>query len=495
MIKGNLTERQNYEEYIRSHKDNIGYPFWNIYWESRKLIRYFFIKKTKEKREFELQEIRLINLMSLTYAVTRIGGLIYTWYWNESLPNILLNVPNSKPNWAVSIEEIAEVFIEIPFKTVESVLLKAKTPYNTISEIYDAYSNRDIKAFSDHLSTVPIDEIFTSYTIIQASWRTWNVLSEKEFDVDKFEKTLRYELVDTYEIFNLNREGDIHPVSIVDKIYSTSEQLSTIEEEELPQDPRRIIFALCIAMKLAHRIFEYWLGESDPISETMGLILNEPIVQDIYNMYVQFPRDKEEAERIVIQCIKTLNHIFDDEIPEDIFDEEIDYTQNEGSEETMLQPVDYREYFVSKAPNIDYKTMRDIAVRLSGKVNKDKGLVDTGMAYIKIEDVTRLCYFFLHDIGKDDRDRNIDFTKPIWWIGDKWSLRYFITQLYKTGKLPSNLAKAVVEVFRFSDVERKHNEEKGKIAASSFQDTKKYLINLRHEDVERINHIMKEFGL
>lgn len=156
---------------------------------------------------------------------------------------------------------------------------------------------------------------------------------------------------------------------------------------------------------------------------------------------------------------------------------------------------DYREYFASKAPMIDYQTMRDIAVRLAGKVKKGNGLVDTGMTYIKNEDVARLCYFFLHDIGKDDEDRNIDFTKPIWWIGDKWSLRYFITQLYKTGKLPSNLAKAVVEVFRFSDVERNHNEEKGKIAASSFQDTKKYLKKLRHEDVERINHILKEFGL
>lgn len=494
MIKGSLTERQEYEEYIRSHKDNIYYPFWNMYWESRKLIRYYFIKKAKEKREFELQEKHLINLMTLIDSVARIGGLIYTWYWEESLPNLLLNVANSKPNWVVSVKEIAEVFIEIPSKTVESVLLKAKTPCNIVCDILEAHRNRDTEAFSKRLSVVPIDEIFTSFTIIKALWRQSYILSKVGFDVDKHEKASRYELIDAFELLNV--EGKKETVSIVDKTHSVIGKLSEFDDDEITQDPQRITFALCVAMKLAHCIFEYWLGESDPIPETMGLIINEPIFQGIYNQYVQFPRDIEKAKCLVIQCIKTLNEIYDDDIPEDIFDEETDDTQNEGSKETMLQPVDYREYFVSKAPKIDYKTMRDIAVRLSGKVNKDKGLVDSGVAYLRPQDVARFCYFFLHEIAAPDNIADVDFSKPIKWLANWQSQKYFIYKLYgKPKPFPSGMAEDVVACFRFKRERNTSGLKEGQVKLSTYKNSKDPLVIVSDDNKKRIDNILKEFGL
>ena len=114
MIKGSIEERMEYEDYIHSLKDTIRFPFWSIYQDSQKIIRYYWIKKAEENRDFTPDEIQILHLMALTDVAVRIGGLLYAWWWEEYLPKVISMLPPSKAEWYVSPEDIAQCFMNVP---------------------------------------------------------------------------------------------------------------------------------------------------------------------------------------------------------------------------------------------------------------------------------------------------------------------------------------------------------------------------------------------
>lgn len=172
---------------------------------------------------------------------------------------------------------------------------------------------------------------------------------------------------------------------------------------------------------------------------------------------------------------------------------QIEGTDAKTSQSTSA--VDYRIFFASQAPDIEYQPMRDIAARLAGKEKVGNGIVQSQLAYIQVSDMLRFCYFFLHKICPPDNITNVDFSKPILWLGNWESLRYLVYRLYgKPKSLPSNLSKDITEAFRFKP-KRQRNEEKGKIAETTFSNSKNILIIIDDEDKdkERIDTILKEF--
>lgn len=87
----------------------------------------------------------------------------------------------------------------------------------------------------------------------------------------------------------------------------------------------------------------------------------------------------------------------------------------------------------------------------------------------------------------------MDFSKPILWLGNWKSLKYLVYRLYdKPKSLPSNLSKDITEAFRFKP-KRQRNEEKGKIAETTFSNSKNKSIIIADEDKKRIDTILKEF--
>lgn len=170
---------------------------------------------------------------------------------------------------------------------------------------------------------------------------------------------------------------------------------------------------------------------------------------------------------------------------------QIEGTDAKTSQSTSA--VDYRIFFASQAPDIEYKHMRNIAARLAGKEKVGNGIVQSQLAYIQVSDMLRFCYFFLHKICPPDDITNVDFSKPILWLGNWESLRYLVYRLYgKPKSLPSNLSKDITEAFRFKP-KRQRNEVKGKIAETTFSNSKNILIIIDDEDKERIDTILKEF--
>lgn len=298
MIKGSFRERAEYEEYIRSLKEMVRYPFGAIYHESQKLVRYYWLKKTSENREFYPNEIHILNLMSLIDRAVRIGGLIYAWWWEEQLPEFILTIPQSKVDWFVQTEDIANTFIKVPTKTVEAAFLKTTVSREIIRKALDAQKNDDFDALVECLSEIQLDEIFGPYKLINAFKELCDSFSQVTIFDKNAEKKSLYALTDAFEAIgslpnlNMHIEGILHVVQSVG-VDDTNCSVESIEP---------YIFSLCIGIEIASSVFGELLGTSDPISETMREISEEVPFQRIYNYYVQFPRDSE-------RCLNILNRI------------------------------------------------------------------------------------------------------------------------------------------------------------------------------------------
>ena len=155
--------------------------------------------------------------------------------------------------------------------------------------------------------------------------------------------------------------------------------------------------------------------------------------------------------------------------------------------------VDYRIFFASQTRDIEYKSMRVIAARLAGKEIVGNGIVQSQLAYIQVSDIPRFCYFFLHKICPPDNITNVDFSKPILWLGSWESLKYLVYRLYgKPKSLPSNIGKEITEAFRFKRMRQPKNNE-GKITFKTFNNTSNYINKVDYEEIKRIDNIIKEF--
>lgn len=95
-------------------------------------------------------------------------------------------------------------------------------------------------------------------------------------------------------------------------------------------------------------------------------------------------------------------------------------------------------------------------------------------------------------IGYPDNIADVDFSKPIQWLGSWESLKYLVYRLYSKS-LPANLAEYITEAFRFRLKRQRNKEEKGKITKSTFNNSKNILTIIDNEDKKRIDTILKEF--
>lgn len=317
MIKGSIEERMEYEDYIRSLKDSIRFPFRSIYDESQKIIRNYWIKKTKENREFEPKEIQILHLMSLIDTAVRIGGLIYTWWWEEYIPEMIFDLPQSKADWFVPVEDMAKTFMQVPTKTIEAALLKSQAPRDVIHKSLKAQREDNIDALTEQLSAIPIDDIFGAYKLINAYNQQSQVFSHIAlFDKNTERKTL-YSLADAFE--TLKPDDSVCTTDFIDKVSVFAKSIE-LDDQDVVNNPEPYIFALCMGIQLTTEIFKNDLGSSDPVAETMREITEEPAFQKIYNRYVQFPRDADLCMAFCRKLLHWMNGNFGISISEEDLD-------------------------------------------------------------------------------------------------------------------------------------------------------------------------------
>lgn len=415
MIKGSLEERMEYEDYICSLKDTIRFPFLSIYQESQKIIRYYWIKKTKENREFESNEIQILHLMSLIGTAVRIGGLIYAWWWEEYIPEMIFALPQSKADWFVPVEDMAKTFMDIPTKTVEAALLKAKAPRDVIHNSLKAQREDDIDAFVEQLSIIPIDEIFGAFKLVNAYNQQSQAFSHISlFDKNTERKTL-YSVVDAFE--TLNPEGSAYVKTLSDKV---SELVKSIEmdDQDVVNNPEPYIFSICIGVQLASEVFKDNLGSSDPIAKVMQEITEESSFQKIYNRYVQFPRD---AERCMAFCGKLI-HWLNDNLGIDISADDLDIeTPNSGNIRPIIssntQRLDFPTRFINEtAPSQIYAQERDPILT---EIFKIYGSYFENMS----------CEDFLYLFGATSKIP-LTYNPPYYWSGDESTLKAILKVFY-----------------------------------------------------------------
>lgn len=314
MIKGSVEERMEYEEYIHSLKDSIRYPFWGIYWESQKIIRYYWIKKAKENRDFMPNEIQILHLMSLIDVAVRIGGLLYTWWWEEYLPKMISGLSPSKAEWFVSADEIADCLMNAPTKTVEAALLKTNASSEIVRNALEAHKSDNPDALIEQLSGICLDEIFGAYKLIDSYRQQCEIISETAFSEKKAEKKTLYTLTDAFEV--VKGDSSVETQRFVEKISNLVYSIE-LDEENILDNPEPFIFALCIGIQLISDLASDRLGKFDPIAEMLQEITDETTFQKIHTRYVQFPRDADRCLAICREIISWLNYNFETNISED----------------------------------------------------------------------------------------------------------------------------------------------------------------------------------
>lgn len=415
MIKGSLEERMEYEDYICSLKDTIRFPFLSIYQESQKIIRYYWIKKTKENREFESNEIQILHLMSLIGTAVRIGGLIYAWWWEEYIPEMIFALPQSKADWFVPVEDMAKTFMDIPTKTVEAALLKAKAPRDVIHNSLKAQREDNIDALIEQLSVIPIDEIFGAFKLINAYNRQSHAFSQISlFDKNTERKTL-YSVVDAFE--TINPECSAYARILSDKVSELAKSIE-LDDQSVVNNPDPYIFSICIGVQLASEIFKDDLGSSDPIAKVMQEITEESSFQKIYNRYVQFPRD---AERCMAFC-RRLIHWLNDNLGIDISADDLDI---EASDLGNIRPI-----ISSNTKRLDFPT-RFINETVPSQIyaqEREPILTEIFKIYGSyFENMS--CEDFLYLFGATSKIP-LTYNPPYYWSGDESTLKAILRVLY-----------------------------------------------------------------
>lgn len=82
-----------------------------------------------------------------------------------------------------------------------------------------------------------------------------------------------------------------------------------IDEGNLLKHSREYIFELYIFLINIYAIFEYNIGASDPIPQTMAEILEKEPYLNIAKMYIKFPRDEERYNTTLKKILDKWNEI------------------------------------------------------------------------------------------------------------------------------------------------------------------------------------------
>lgn len=150
----------------------------------------------------------------------------------------------------------------------------------------------------------------------------------------------------------------------------------------------------------------------------------------------------------------------------------------------------YRGLFVSRSPNITVDQMMRIAWRLAGKDFNGSHITDSGFYFINVEDVNRLCYFFM---GKANITHE-DFDRPVNWIRRWESYWYFVKQLYGDKRIPEKIKDMSVANFTFMRQRGPGHKIQEHIKANTINNYnfKDKFKNVTPEEVHRINQIIRE---
>lgn len=174
-------------------------------------------------------------------------------------------------------------------------------------------------------------------------------------------------------------------------------------------------------------------------------------------------------------------------------DEIMSYSEPKTTAPEISSIEDYRQYFAPVSPIIDYKTMVSIAEMLACTKKIDKPSM---VPYIHAKDIKRFCYFFLRNSSQAFNIANEDFSKPIRWIGNWQSFKYFVHVLYRQPHpWPSNLVREIVKAFRFRRDRQSTKLSYGEISLKTFDNSPNIYKIVKDDDRFRINDILKEAGL
>ena len=301
MIKGNIKNRLEYEDYIRSLKDAVVYPFCPIYRESRKIIRYYRIKKTREGRDYNVGEMKVHNLMSLIDRAVRVGGIVYAWFWEELIPEAISALPLSKAEWIVDAEEISKVFMHIPTRTLEAVLLKANASPEDARLTLKVHCQDDIAALTEQIAKLPLDSIFATYRLISIYYQICENFANF-FKKNENDRVFKYYIRESLEVFETSPNYDLSlsPQQCAERVSDWCDSLNLVDEDFI-NNPERYIVSICLLLECVHSMLAEKLGESDPVPQTIREILDEDFFQYVCDYYV-----RQKGEEYVMSLLNRL---------------------------------------------------------------------------------------------------------------------------------------------------------------------------------------------
>lgn len=464
MIKGSVEERLEYEEYIRSLKDSIRYPFWGIYWESQMVIRYYWIKKAKENRDFKPNEIQILHLMTLIDVAVRIGGLLYAWWWEEYIPKMIYGLSTSKAEWFVSADEIADCFMNVPTKAVEAALLKTNASSEIVRKALEAQKSDKRDALIEQLPRICLDEIFGAYKLIDSYRQQCKIISGIAFSEKNAGRKTRYTLTDAFEV--VKGDSSVETQRFVEKI---SDWVNSIEldEESILDNPEPFIFALCIGIQLINDVASDRLGKCDPIAETLQEITEETAFRKIYNQYVKLPRDTDRCLAACGKFINWLNENFEIAISMDELDMETLPTKNNV-------PVKY-----SNSLRLPFPTRlisaTDLPISAQEQEQVLRNLYDMYGGSFESMSYEEFLYLF----GSAFSKKPASYNPPYYWTGDESTMKALLRILYT--QQPRIFKTLILHISDKESGAKSHNWSRNKDKVA-YRDIEANIIKMVHQD-------------
>lgn len=169
-----------------------------------------------------------------------------------------------------------------------------------------------------------------------------------------------------------------------------------------------------------------------------------------------------------------------------LFDSSESDSESSNGHCVTTENIVYRGLFVSRSPNITVDQMMKIAWRLAGKDFNGSHITDSGFYFINVEDVNRLCYFFMGKANITDED----FDRPMNWIRRWESYWYFVKQLYGNTRISEKIKDMSAVNFTFRRQRSPEHKTDGHIKASTFNNYKEEKVT--DDEVRRINLIIRE---
>lgn len=301
MIKGSIQERMDYEDFIRNHKEKVPSFFENVYVACQTLTRCYRIRIIREKRDLNPNEITILNVLSLAKYLIRLGGLLYTWFLYECVPEVIRNTPHSKVEWYITVDDITNFFIEPQNKKIiEAILLKSNIPTRTIHEIMGSIQQEDRLKLQQLLLDLPADNIFRGYKLVHAFSKLLECGVSILMEDETFFRQIKYTFTDMLEVISCNQKLCIRLIN--EKIMSMGQSDAFITSDyHMVLENIKLLFLVSIRFLEAY--FDIILLPSDQINQTIREILAEPDYQKIWTDFFQSSDNIEKYDNLINSCL------------------------------------------------------------------------------------------------------------------------------------------------------------------------------------------------